>query len=244
VDLPGKRTLAVSTRLRGQDLILKVEDSGPGVPSGVLPHIFEPFFTTKEVGSGTGLGLSIAHSILAEHGGRIYYEKSGRGGACFVIEIPVVAAPQEVEAPAEAVDAEAAPSLAAEEDKTGFRILVIDDEQVLAELLAELLAALGHEAVTCCSPLRALELVESREFDLILSDFRMPIMNGRELYERINQTHPDLARRMVFLTGDVVTPETRGFIESTGNAHLAKPFRLDGVAKVVSDTMKRSGVCV
>lgn len=246
VDCAGPRVVALTTEQREGGLLVRVEDSGPGVPPNVLPHIFEPFFTTKEVGSGTGLGLSIAHSIITEHGGKVYYERSARGGAAFVIELPVIpAGPEDLEDP----DLDAGsdepcdgPKLGGQFEPTGARILVVDDEQVLAELLAELLAALGHEAVTCCSALRALELMEVEEFDLILSDFRMPIMNGREFFERVTKTRPELAKRIVFLTGDVVTPETRAFMEGTGNPHLPKPFRLDSVGRVVAETMRKNGV--
>ena len=234
---PKTRRLKISTQVEKDVIRLVVGDSGPGIPAAVLPHIFEPFFTTKEVGSGTGLGLSIAHSILSEHNGRLYYEPSPEGGAGFVVELPIVSSPKTEEEPendsaafAESVAACVAPSA---------RILVLDDERVLAELLAEILTTLGHTPVVCCSALRALELVEDQPFDLILSDLRMPVMNGQEFYARVRQSQPDLAKRIVFLTGDVVNQETRAFFGTVGNPHLSKPFRLDTIAKVISEMLPK-----
>jgi CheY-like chemotaxis protein len=86
--------------------------------------------------------------------------------------------------------------------------------------------------------LRALELIEDQPFDLILSDFRMPVMNGQEFYARVRQSQPDLARRIVFLTGDVVNQETRAFLGTVGNPHLSKPFKLDTIAKVISEMLQ------
>lgn len=233
---PKFRRLKVSTSCLGSNLVIRVEDSGPGVPSDVLPHIFEPFFTTKQVGTGTGLGLSIAHSIVTEHNGRIHCERSGERGAAFVVELPIIqslvpAGPPEEELPCFASNREpfATPSA---------RVLVLDDEEALGEMLAELLSTLGHQAVTCSSAPFALELVQQQSFDLILSDYRMPVMNGREFYERLREVQPALAARVIFLTGDVVNQETRAFLESVGNPHLSKPFRLDAVAKAIRDVLE------
>ena len=123
-----------------------------------------------------------------------------------------------------------------------IRILVVDDERALAELLGELLSSLGYEPVVCCSPVQALELLEEQRFDVVLSDFRMPVMNGQQFYERVNEMDPALARRMAFLTGDVIASETRTFLESVGNPHLRKPFRLDAVTKLVQDLLEQDEV--
>jgi CheY-like chemotaxis protein/two-component sensor histidine kinase len=227
---PKARRFRICSQLRGDLILLQVEDSGPGIAKEVLPHIFEPFFTTKPIGTGTGLGLSIAHSIVTEHGGRIYYRPRPEGGAGFVVELPSVKPEGEVEeesARSEGADQDCQP------DQSGARVLVVDDEPVLGELLAELLSSLGHSAVTCTSALTALDLLATQRFDVILSDYRMPRMNGREFYERVRAREPDLARRIVFVTGDVINQETRAFLEAVGNAHLAKPFRPEGIATVV-----------
>jgi two-component system NtrC family sensor kinase len=236
----GPRRIRITTRQIADHIQVRVADSGPGIPADILPHIFEPFFTTKQVGCGTGLGLSIAHSIVTEHHGRIWYHPSEDRGAGFTIELPVVhGGPAENGA---AVQVEELDEPAAEAAGAPARILVLDDERPLAELLSELLSTLGHEPVTCCSAPQALELLKQQPFDLILSDFRMPLMNGRQFHERVSQHDPALARRVVFLTGDVVAAETREFLQSVGNPHLCKPFRLDAIARVVTRMMQEEFV--
>jgi CheY-like chemotaxis protein len=212
-----------------------VEDNGPGISADIVPHIFEPFFTTKEVGSGTGLGLSIAHSIIADHWGQLSYEPVPGGGARFVIELPT----QESLEPAEKKEAPPIkpPSAAA----SGFhpaRILVLDDEPGIAELLGVTLIMLGHQPTVCFDALAALALIDQQAFDLVLSDFRMPNLDGREFYEKVVQKKPDLAKRIIFLTGDVMGAESMAFFNSVSCLHLAKPFHLvqveEAVARILS----------
>ncbi|HXT41220.1 MAG TPA: ATP-binding protein [Candidatus Angelobacter sp.] len=232
---PGR--VQISTQRKEDTVKITVEDNGPGVPPEVLPYIFEPFFTTKDVGKGTGLGLSIAHSILADHGGRIAYEPSAIGGAGFVLELPVVSPDIEADSPAQPAVLPACNDAPAERSA---RILVLDDEQAIAELLGEMLGLLGHSTTLCHAPMDALEMIERREFDLIISDFRMPKMNGQEFYHHAVQKKPELARRVVFLTGDVVNEETQAFLQSTGNPHLSKPFQLARVERIVEDMLQQN----
>jgi CheY-like chemotaxis protein/anti-sigma regulatory factor (Ser/Thr protein kinase) len=213
-----------------------VEDNGPGIAATVVPHIFEPFFTTKEVGSGTGLGLSIAHSIIADHWGQLSYEPVPGGGARFVIELPT----QESLEPAGRKEAPPLnlPSAAA----SGFhpaRILVLDDQPDIAELLGVTLIMLGHQPTVCFDSLAALALIDQQTFDLILSDFRMPNLDGGEFYEKVVQKRPDLARRIIFLTGDVMGEESKAFFDSVPCPHLAKPFHLAQVEEAVTQILNQ-----
>jgi signal transduction histidine kinase/CheY-like chemotaxis protein len=234
---PG--VVQITTQSKDDLILLLMEDNGPGVAPEILPFIFEPFFTTKDVGAGTGLGLSIAHSIMADHNGRILYQPASIGGAAFVLEWPVLAS-------ANSQQPNTAPGAPAPEvKKAGSRsaeILVLDDEGAIAELLGEMLGLLGHSATLCQSALEALELVEKREFDLIISDFRMPKMNGQEFYQQAIEKKPSLARRIIFLTGDVVNEETQAFLRSTGNPHLSKPFQLARVEQTVMEVLARNAV--
>src|SRR5262249_3011981 len=121
------------------------------------------------------------------------------------------------------------------------KILVLDDEEQLAEMLAEFLTMLGHTTTVCHSAQRALALIDGCDFDLILSDYRMPVLNGQQFYQLLTAKKPDLARRIVFLTGDLVNDGTRLFLESTGNPHLAKPFTLASVQQVMTRFLPRNG---
>ncbi len=117
-------------------------------------------------------------------------------------------------------------------------ILVLDDDAALASMLGEMLEMLGHHPTCCLDPVQALGLLEQRGFDLILSDFHMPGMEGSEFYRRLQSARPDLARRVVFLTGDMLSEETRFFLTSTGNPHLLKPFRFANVREVVNRALE------
>jgi two-component system NtrC family sensor kinase len=238
VDLRRPGRLKILTRWRADRVQLAVEDNGPGVPPHLVNKIFEPFFTTKDVGTGTGLGLSIAHTIMTEHKGRVFYQKSSLGGAGFVLEFPeLVQSPMDLENPGPSTPAPASKTAGPEPAHAGT-ILVLDDEKSIAEMLAEMLGLLGYTATVCTAPFRALELLEEHDFDLVISDFRMPGLNGRQFYSRAVQKHPTLARRIIFLTGDVVNEETRSFLDSIGNPHIAKPFNLARIESVVEECIR------
>jgi CheY-like chemotaxis protein len=227
----GSRFLRITTSRKADMLQIRIEDGGPGVPAHLRSRIFEPFFTTKEVGVGTGLGLSIVHSIMLDHKGQITYESSRYGGAAFVLQFPLVHAPND-EVPA--LEQEEPPPAAQTDSSKRAYILIVDDERSIAEMLGEMLSLLGHKPTLCHSAPQAIELLENQKFDLILSDFRMPAMDGQEFYERISAKYPALAQRFAFLSGDVVNDETQLFLKTSGRAHLAKPFRLEHVARMVS----------
>jgi PAS domain S-box-containing protein len=222
--------LAISTRLENQRIVLRVNDNGPGVPPHLEQKIFEPFFSTKEVGSGTGLGLSIAHSILVEHQGKIRHERPAEGGACFVVELPLVTGEP-------AVAAGGSTPAAASEPETvvapGLEVLVLDDEPAIAELVREMLRILGCRATSCTNPHEALELLKNGSFSIIFSDIRMPTMDGRQFYAAVRQQDPKLAERIIFLTGDTVNEETRVFLQTVGNLHVGKPFQFEALRDAV-----------
>ena len=232
---PHPRRLAIRSRHAGDQIQITVADNGPGVPEEFVSRIFEPFFTTKEVGSGTGLGLSIAHSAMSDHQGRIIHQPTPGGGASFVLEFPIVegsgALPDAGDAPPTAARPQLPPSVSA-------RILIVDDEQSIAELLGEMLEMLGNKVTLCHAAPRALELLSQSEFDVVLSDFRMPMMDGKEFYRLAVARKPEMAKRFIFLSGDVVSEDTHSFLESVGTLHLAKPFQLTNVEQAVAQVLR------
>jgi len=119
------------------------------------------------------------------------------------------------------------------------QILVLDDDRAIGELVGEMLNLLGHATTLCHTPKDALEHVSRQKFDLVISDFRMPRMDGREFYRQAVQVRPELARRIVFLTGDVVNEDTQAFLRSTGNPHLSKPFQMARVEQVVAEVLQQ-----
>jgi CheY-like chemotaxis protein len=119
------------------------------------------------------------------------------------------------------------------------RILILDDDSAVGELLGEMISMLGYRPTSCEDPNLALTMIEDQPFDAIISDFRMPGLDGREFYRQLHSRHPHLARRIIFLTGDPHAEEIRSFLSTTGNSCLAKPFRLSAIETLLADTLDR-----
>jgi CheY-like chemotaxis protein len=167
---------------------------------------------------------------MVENQGRIYLQRPAGGGACFVIELPVNHGDGEIGA----ASPERSVLPVASAPRLRLQALVLDDEKMIAELLGATLKILGCTAVCCQSPLRALELVRQQKFDVILSDIRMPELNGNQFYAAVRELDPGQARRIVFLTGDTVNEETRQFFDSIPNAHLGKPFQREALQEILA----------
>ena len=201
-----------------------MSDSGPGIPADVLPKIFDPFFTTKEVGSGTGLGLSICYGIVGQHGGDMWAESLPGKGATFYLELPIVDGELDEDPHAVAFDAGAlAPK----------RILAVDDEPGVRELVHEILTADGHQVELASDATAARKMVIQGGFDLLLLDLRMPGGGGRELYEWVKKHDRRLATKAIFVTGVTAREDTGQFLEATGNPIISKPFRLDDLRRAI-----------
>ena len=119
------------------------------------------------------------------------------------------------------------------------RVLIVDDEACISDLLSEMLRLLGYAPSQCFSPLAALRLLNEGDFDVILSDFRMPQMNGDEFYHKAVARRPELASRFVFLTGDTVNEDTQLFLKEHSRPHLSKPFELETVIEVITDVLSQ-----
>ena len=119
------------------------------------------------------------------------------------------------------------------------RILIVDDEPFILELLSEMLKLLGHAPMGCSSPEKALTLLDEHSFDVVLSDFRMPRMNGEQFYRAAVARHPRMADRMVFLTGDSQGEDAHDFLKQSRLPHLPKPFQLESVEQVIAGIIQQ-----
>jgi two-component system NtrC family sensor kinase len=225
--MPAPRTLTVVTEAAadGQSVRLTVSDTGPGIPVEIQSRIFDPFFTTKPVGEGTGLGLSLSMGTVKDHGGTIHVESVPGQGATFVVDLPVgVVPPARPEAPVERVlPAAGGPK----------RILVVDDETDVAGVLVDLLRIDGYEVETAPNGAEALAWLERQHFDAVLTDTKMPVLDGLELFEEMERRFPALHGHVGFVTGDILNREKREYLERTGAPTLAKPFDLVEIQRVV-----------
>ncbi|MFQ5877607.1 MAG: GAF domain-containing protein [Acidobacteriota bacterium] len=218
----GRGRLTIGTRVRGDRIELRVEDDGPGMPPQTLSRIFDPFFTTKPVGQGTGLGLPICLGIVKEHGGTIRAESEVGRGTTFTVELPIVRS----DGPAQ--ETGALPGRPRAEGRSRS-ILVVDDEVTIQDLLVEILTQEGHRVDTAGSGRAALAKIEKGRYDLIISDMKMPGMNGDQFYERLRAVRPDLASRIIFTSGDTQSFEANDFLRRTGGLSLVKPFTIEAL---------------
>ena len=227
----GRGTLVVrSWHDRDHDaVVLEINDDGPGIARELQPKIFDPFFTTKEVGKGTGLGLTVAYAIVQEHGGRIRLVSNTGSGASFHVElpvsgtslrVPVVAAPQ--------ADFGAL---------IGSTVLVVEDEPALAAAVGEALADAGFIVDRAGDGEEALRRVNSKAYDLIVCDLKMPKIDGMQFYQTLAVDHSNSARRVIFVTGDVAGTDAEHFLQETGCRWLAKPFRLGDLLKTAREIL-------
>jgi two-component system NtrC family sensor kinase len=229
---PPPRRLSITTRHDAATgrVVLAVADSGPGVPPELRAYVFRPFFTTKSPEEGTGLGLALSHDIVTAHGGGIRVETAPGGGARFIVELPAGWPPT--------LGAAGRPRLAPGPRRQG-RVLVVDDDAELAGVLAAVLRADGHDVETAPNGAEALTRLEARPFDVVLSDVRMPRLDGPGLYRELERRHPEMLPRLVFLTGDVLGAQTVAFLERTQARHLTKPFDVKQVRRAVQDVLER-----
>lgn len=212
-------------------VVVTFEDGGPGMKDP--RKVFDHFYTTKEVGKGTGLGLSITHAIVQGHGGRIAAENRSEGGARFILVFPVTSADPARSAPAI--------SRAQPQDSSAplhATILVVEDEYTILELQMAILASVGATAVGVATGEEAIQQLQRREYQLVISDLRLPGgFSGQELFRWIERNRPALSRRVLFVTGDSASESTRAFLEQSGRRYLMKPFSVEDYVQAIRETL-------
>ncbi|MBI3014065.1 MAG: response regulator [Candidatus Tectomicrobia bacterium] len=216
----------------GARAVIEITDDGPGVPMENQQKLFEPFFTTKEVGRGTGLGLSISQGIVRSHGGHIYVRSKSGAGATFGVDLP-------------AASQETSPRVRGkgrvEKREGGGDILIVDDEETVLEVMVEILQADGYRPDVATDGQRALDMVLAKPYDLMITDVRMPGMDGPRIHQELLARDPELARRCLFTTGDTLNPEVRKFFQRTGCPYLHKPFSSKDLRGAVRRALRGEG---
>jgi signal transduction histidine kinase/DNA-binding NarL/FixJ family response regulator len=231
----GKQgTIAVRTCTAGQRVFLEIADSGAGIPPEIIPRIFDPFFSTKPAGSGTGLGLSVAYGIVQEFGGEISVESKLGRGAKFTVEFPVAIGER-------LSIRERTPRIRITERKMRpiqrARVLVIEDEPSVAQLIADVLGEEGHAVETVLDGVQGLNRAITGDFDLVMCDLKMPEMNGQAIYRQLAAKDKKMLKRFVFVTGDTLSRHTMEFLDASGVPFLAKPFLVEELRAIVHRVM-------
>jgi two-component system NtrC family sensor kinase len=228
---PGE--IEIVSSVTGERVRIEIKDNGPGIAEENLKRVFDPFFTTKQVGKGTGLGLSLCYGIVQEHSGTINVGSKLGEGATFAIELPL--APPETKPSRQT---EFTLKAAGTFDGRGKRVLVVDDEEPILALVRDALSPNGLELDLARDGETALAQMRHNTYDVTICDWRMPGMNGQQLYEQLKAFDPKAADRMIFVTGDVVNEKTQQFIREHGNLYLGKPFTLHQIREAVRQVIE------
>jgi len=211
-------------------VLLSVSDNGPGIPHEIRSRVFEPFFTTKEVGEGTGIGLAVCHRIMESLHGKIGLVSHPGQGASFTISLPAI--------PEERASAIVRPQSPAK--PAACRVLVVDDDPEIASMLKEILVLDGHDVRCAPSGKKALQLLSRHDFQIILTDLRMPDTDGIGLYQTLARLTPGLLDRVGFVTGDTFSSSAREFLRQSERPHIEKPFTPEQVRRLVDELQSRA----
>jgi PAS domain S-box-containing protein len=207
-------------------VVIEISDTGSGIPPDALNKIFEPFFTTKPVGLGTGLGLSICHGIVASMGGALSVVSSTEKGTTFKLQLPAGATQEP--------SVSLSPQAVAVERRGRF--LIIDDEEMVLNAVARIL---NHHEIVCMAHAReGLDRLKSDDrFDIVFCDLMMPSMTGIEFYEELLVSRPEIASRVVFLTGGAMTSKAAEFLRIVPNERVQKPFGVNDLRTMVQQIL-------
>jgi CheY-like chemotaxis protein len=217
----------------GDYVVLEVEDAGSGMPPAVLEQALDPFFTTKEVGQGTGLGLPMVFGIVQGHQGFLTIESVPGAGTRVALYLPRQVAP--VEAVVQHATFEAGQVLEPE-TTPGHRILVVDDEDAVQDVVRRFLELAGHTVTCCGSGQEAIDLLSSgKEFDLVILDLMLPHEDGANLFQRLRQRRPGL--RVLLCTGLPQADPAPHPVVKGAVGLIRKPFRMNELWYAVSQAL-------
>jgi signal transduction histidine kinase/ActR/RegA family two-component response regulator len=227
--MPDGGRLTLSTERVGGEVIISISDTGIGMNDDVRSRIFDPFFTTKGQ-AGMGLGLSVSYGIIMRHGGTVEVESEVGRGTTFRIRFPVATG---TVLPAPAAASASAPA----QRRDGLRILVVDDEDYVRELLSDILHLDGCVVSLAADGHEALSLFDGQEFDAVLTDVGLPGMSGWELARYIREQDEHIPLAVITGWGDAVSAEEQ--IAAKADWVIPKPFSVERITSLVQEISQR-----
>jgi two-component system NtrC family sensor kinase len=233
-----KGTVRISLSQAGSSLLVEFADDGPGIPREIADKIYDPFFTTKRPGGGSGLGLTICLGVIKDHGGRIEVRSSEGAGAAFRIFLPVIVE-KRPEASNSASARRAAPASPA---LTGRKLLIVDDEESIREIVQDGLSARGMNVECAASSEDALTLLAGNTYEIVLCDFNLPGLSGEQLFEQLRAQAGSSLPRFVFMTGDLLERSTIASFADRGARVLQKPFQISALATLLSELLQEQPI--
>jgi signal transduction histidine kinase/ActR/RegA family two-component response regulator len=198
-EAPHPRRIEVDCAMLGESVQLSITDSGAGISKDMRARLFQPFATSKG-SKGNGLGLYISRQLLRDAAGDLRYEPAPEGGARFIASLPAAAPAVE---PTSVMVPSPPPAVAQASVLEGRHMLVVDDEEPVRSVIARFLRRRGATVTEAADGVEALECVKHESFDGVITDLRMPRMDGEQLHAALLVQHPALAARLVMLSGDV-----------------------------------------
>jgi len=223
--MPEGGRIALETAIDGSDAVIYVRDSGSGMSESVRQRCLEPFFSTKGA-LGTGLGLSMVYGIVERHRGKLEIESVVGQGTTFIIRLPVTE---------DSMDA--APAMVSEAKlKSSLKILIVDDEPSILEVVSSYLRCDGHSVATAASGREALEKFRRNHFDLVVLDRVMPEMSGDQTARFIKQLNQDIP--VIMLTGFGALIEVTGSQPQAVDVVLSKPVTIDALRKTIGQLLR------
>ncbi|HUL69486.1 MAG TPA: ATP-binding protein [Gemmatimonadales bacterium] len=226
---PGApRRIVIATGVEAGQSVLRVSDTGVGVPSPLVAQLFTPFFTTKEPGRGTGLGLSISYRIIESHGGLLSYAPGPGGGSQFTVTLPAQDQPPSPETTARLSQPAATPA------SSPRSILVVDDDQGVQRLLTTLFAQDGHRVDTANSGEQAMRLLRERSYDVVIADRRVTTGAQRLFADALLEERPDLGGRLL-VTLSATDPEVLDGLRKRSLRVVPKPFNLRDLRRAAAE---------
>jgi len=233
-----KGAVRISLSQAGNNLLVEFADDGPGIPREIVDKIYEPFFTTKRPGGGSGLGLTICLGVIKDHGGRIEVQTSEGAGATFRIFLPAIAE-KRLEAPNSA-PARRAPQ--ASSALTGRKMLIVDDEESIREIVQDGLSARGMNVECAASSEEVLALLAGNTYEIVLCDFNLPGLSGEQLFEQLRAQAGGSLPRFVFMTGDLLERSTIASFAERGAHVLQKPFQISALATLLAELLQEQPI--
>ncbi|HUS59070.1 MAG TPA: response regulator [Planctomycetota bacterium] len=229
--MPGGGSLCIETTVSEDaeakpTVGIRISDTGPGIPDELIAHAFKPFFDPCG-GQQIDIGLALCRMIFRHHSGSIAIEQNSASGSTFAISLPVKAAKA-------AAPVQSAVNPACGKQKTKS-VLVVDDDELCASLLAVALHNEGFHVDAVNDGLAALAKISKHSYDAVVTDVRMPVMDGCQLYREIRKRDPGLASRMLFVTGDNTGAEIEEFLQETSCVCLVKPFEVRDLVRAVKN---------
>lgn len=243
------RNIHIATRAEGERVLIEVSDTGHGIAPSDLARVFEPMYTTRAARGQKGYGLSITRQLVQELQGTLTVRSVLGQGTTFTISLPAI--PCDVVAAAQPIAKEPSPEstvipapsepVASMQDDTTSRgsLLVVEDEVTLRTALGRYLRRQGYTVEAVSSGQEALSVLEQRSFDLVLLDLRLQDMSGSDVYRTMEERMPQMATRVVFMTGDLSRPAAAEFVLETQRPVIAKPFQLAELASLVANIVNR-----